>query len=436
MNSIKDRVKDFLKINKMDFEDISIEKYCSVFLSEMNKGLDGRESSLQMIPTYIEVKDKIPINEKVIVVDAGGTNLRTAIVYFDNDKNPVITNFKKYKIPGSDREVDKHFFFKTIAEYLNEIIEESKNIGFCFSYPAEILSNRDGKPVSLTKELKVKNLEGELLGENINFVLNKSGYKKKNIVVLNDTVATLLAGQSTFKEKVYDSYIGFILGTGTNCSYIEKNKNIKKISGLVDSRSQIINIESGGFNKGPTGVIDEKFDKTTKNPGIYTFEKMVSGKYFGLLCYFVIKDAVTTGLFSEKFVKAIDNINELTTAEVNDFMNFPFNKNNLLGNIILDGNNDDRVTLYYLIDRLIERIAKLTAINLAGVVLKTEKGVNPCLPVCITAEGTTFYRLKSLRSKVEYYMRDYLINYKDKHVEFINLENATLIGAAIAGLTN
>ena len=436
MDSIKKRVKNFLKTNKMDFEDISIDKYCSIFLSEMDKGLEGGKSSLQMIPTYIEVKDNIPLNKNVIVIDAGGTNLRVAVVYFDNEKNPVIKNFKKFKIPGSDKEVDKELFFNTITKYIKDIIKESEKIGFCFSYPAEILPNKDGKPISLTKELKVKNLEGALLGENLNLVLNASGYKKKNVVVLNDTVATLLAGQSTFKEKIYESYIGVILGTGTNSCYIEKNKNIKKITDKIKTDNQIINIESGGFDKGPTGIIDDKFDKTTKNPGVYTFEKMISGRYFGLLCYFVIKEAAKTGLLSESFLKEFNNINELTTVEINDFMYFPFNKNNLLGNLVSQCNNDDRVTLYYLIDRLIERVAKLTAINLAGVVLKTEKGENPCMPVCITAEGTTFYKLKSLKSKVKYYLKEYLINKKNRYIEIINIENATLIGAAIAGLTN
>ena len=74
--------------------------------------------------------------------------------------------------------------------------------------------------------------------------------------------------------------------------------------------------------------------------------------------------------------------------------------------------------------------------NLASVVLKSEKGKDPLLPVCITAEGTTFYQLKSLKSKVEYYIKEYLSNKKERYVKFVNIENATLIGAAIAGLTN
>ena len=68
--------------------------------------------------------------------------------------------------------------------------------------------------------------------------------------------------------------------------------------------------------------------------------------------------------------------------------------------------------------------------------MKGQKGENPCAPVCIVAEGTTFYELKSLKSKVEFYLKSYLENKKQRYYELVNIENATLIGAAIAGLTN
>ncbi len=437
MNSIKSKVTDFLKKYQMDYEDFSIEKYSSIFVNEMEKGLNDQKSSLQMIPTYIEVNDEIPVNKKVIVIDAGGTNFRTAVVYFDNNKNPVINDYKQYTMPGSEKQVDKKTFFNTIAEYLKDIIDKSEKIGFCFSYPAEILSNKDGKVLHLSKEIKAKDIEGELIGENINNSINALGIKnEKKFIILNDTVTTLLAGKSAFKDKTYDSFIGFILGTGTNTCYIENNKNIKKITNSIKSEMQIINIESGGFNKGPTGIIDNKYDETTIDPGLYTFEKMISGKYFGDLCCFVIKEAVQEHLFSDNFSKKITTIKELSTAEINNFILYPFSNNNLLSKLLSQGDNNDRIALYYLIDRLIERVAKLTVINLASVVLKTEKGKDPCRPICITAEGTTFYKLKSLKSKIEYYMKDYLINKKERYVEFVNIENATLIGAAIAGLTN
>jgi hexokinase len=102
----------------------------------------------------------------------------------------------------------------------------------------------------------------------------------------------------------------------------------------------------------------------------------------------------------------------------------------------VDGSEEDVAALYHLVDALIERAAKLTAANLSSAALQSGKGHNPCRPVCIVAEGTTFYRLKSLRRKIEYYLKQYLVERKHVHYEIVSIENATLIGAAIAGLTN
>ena len=92
--------------------------------------------------------------------------------------------------------------------------------------------------------------------------------------------------------------------------------------------------------------------------------------------------------------------------------------------------------LYYLIDGVIERAAKFVAVNLAAIMQKTGKGKNPLKPVCITAEGTTFYKSKLFRDKLNYYVRTYLNDELNIYCEFVKAENATLIGTAIAGLLN
>jgi len=74
MNSQKEKVVDFLKGYAVDHEGIDMDSFYSIFLDEMEKGLAGEESSLNMIPTYIEADKEIPVNEPVIVLDAGGTN--------------------------------------------------------------------------------------------------------------------------------------------------------------------------------------------------------------------------------------------------------------------------------------------------------------------------------------------------------------------------
>ena len=437
MKNAKSKAVEFLKSCHMEHEEIDFESCSNIFLEDMEMGLKGLESSLKMIPTYIDVERNIPVEEPVVVLDAGGTNFRVASVYFNREGRPVIEKFKMLKMPGVDSHVSKEEFFNTIADYMSDHLDVSHRIGFCFSYPVEILPDKDGILVHFSKEIKATEVIGERIGSNLVSAIRSKGVKdKKHIVLLNDTVATLLAGRSAFKDRLFDSYVGFILGTGTNCCYIEKNRNIKKKKDLDADKYQIINVESGGFTKQPRGTVDIEMDSSTANPGDYTFEKMISGAYFGMLCLSTLKTASRDGLFSRAASERLQSISELGTKAVNDFMLYPARGDNQLAAAVGPGLEDDREVLYHLFDRLIERAAKLSAVNLSSVVLKSGKGQNPCYPVCITADGSTFYGLKTLRQKIEYYMKKYLVDLHGRWFEFVSVENAPLIGAAIAGLTN
>ena len=435
MQKIKNKVIDFLKSHGMDYEDIDIDETCRIFLDEMQKGLAGQKSSLAMLPTYIETDKDIPKDKPVIVMDAGGTNFRAATVRFSQTGPPIIEDFKLYPMPGAKTQVSKEKFFSTMASYIEHIIDRSNSIGLCFSYPIEVFPNKDGKVSHFSKEIQADEVIDQMIGENLNIAISASGRPgKKKIVLLNDTVATLLAGRANHAGRTFDSHIGFILGTGTNCSYVEQNINITKLKGLDPAKNQIINVESGGFAKAPRGSIDRSFDASSLAPGMYTFEKMISGAYLGPLCLAVVQVAAEQGLFSACCAAKLKQIRAITTKDVSDFLARPLSTDNALSSAC--DSTDDAMVLYYLLDRLVERAAKLTAINLSSVAIKTGKGQNPCRPLCIVAEGTTFYNLKKLAQKVEYYLKLYLVEHKDIHYEIVSVENATLIGAAIAGLTN
>jgi len=436
MTRLKTKVKDFFRKNGMDPDDIDIEQSCNVFLEEMRKGLSGEISSLAMLPTYIETERQIPRNQPVIVMDAGGTNFRVATVCFEQDGTTTIEDFEVYPMPGMKQEVSKEEFFNTMASYVEQIINRSSSIGFCFSYPIEMFPNKDGRVTHFSKEIQASQVVGEMIGENLNAAISASGRNsRKRMVLLNDIVATLLAGRADSSGRTFSSHIGFILGTGTNCSYVEQNANITKAKDLDLAKSQIVNVESGGFGKAPQGTIDKNFDESSVSPGTYTFEKMISGAYLGPLCLQTVQTAAQDGLFSKASAERLKKIDEMSTKDVSDFLSSPEAGTNLLSSAV-QRNDEDAMTLYCLVDMLVERAAKLTAINLSSVAIKTGKGQNPCRPVCIVAEGTTFYHLKSLKEKVQYYLKQYLEDQKGIYYEIVSVENATLIGAAIAGLTN
>jgi hexokinase len=433
---IRRQVAEFLSKQGMYHGDISMRKTCGVFLREMDKGLAGGKSSLAMLPTYIETRRAVPLNKPVIVMDAGGTNFRVATVTFRRRGEPEIADFKVYPMPGIASEVSSDNFFGTMAGYVSDIAGRSRNVGFCFSYPIEMLPSKDGRVLYFSKEIKAPEVVGRMIGEGLGQALHRLGVpQKKHFVLLNDTVATLLAGRAESSGRTFDTYIGFILGTGTNTSYVERNANILKAPDLDSSKSQIINVESGGFRKAPRGEIDEAFDAASVSPGVNVFEKMISGAYLGPLCLATAQVASGEGLFSTRVAGRLSGI-AMTTKDISSFLSQPEGGGNSLSKALGGAPEEDVTTMYCLVDALIERAAKLTAINLSAAALKSGKGHNPCRPVCIVAEGTTFYRLTSLRQKIEYYLKQYLVEQEHVHYEIVNVENATLIGAAIAGLTN
>ena len=95
---------------------------------------------------------------------------------------------------------------------------------------------------------------------------------------------------------------------------------------------------------------------------------------------------------------------------------------------------EDRERSLYIIESLIDRAARLVAANLAAVVLKTGKGSSPERPVLITIEGTTFYKLHKLKERFGKYFSEYLSGDIKRYVEFTEVEQSSLIGAALAGL--
>ncbi len=438
MTEIREKVKQFMKQNQMDHESIDFKKECEIFLEDMQKGLDGGDNCMDMLPTFIPMKDDINSNERVIVMDAGGTNFRVAVVYFDDDKKPVIEDFANYSMPGAKGEISKDDFFKTVVEYLKPVINKSDKIGFCFSYPTDMLPNGDGKVIRFSKEIRVKDMIGQPVGEGILEELRRQGYTDpKRIVLLNDTVSTLLGGKAAHTNMPYDSFIGYIMGTGTNTCYIEKGSNISKLKDEGKKYdTMLINMESGGYGKFPTGKIDRKFDQTTINPGEANYEKKVSGGYLGGLAFTLLKDAAEAGLLSETFRNNIQNMDTLTTIDADKFLYFPYGDNLLANSCSQDAKEGqkDRTTIYYLLDSLVERAAKLAAINLTAVVIKTGKGQDPCRPVCITADGSNFYKLKNFRTKLESYLKIYLNDELNLYYEFVKVDNANLTGSAIAAL--
>jgi hexokinase len=430
-------VEQFLRKNGMHHDAIDMRRVVDAYMKEMTRGLQGAGSSLPMIPTYIETARAVPHREKVIALDAGGTNFRAAEVSFEESGKPLIEGQIRERMPGVDAELDRDEFFKVMAGYILPLARKADKIGFCFSYAAEMQPSRDGKLLYFTKEIKARGVIGELIGGNLARALAAaSGRPPLRTVLLNDTVATLLAGRNAQPGRHFDDFIGVVCGTGINVAYVESHRLIGKVPGLDPAGAQIINTESGSFAGSPSGKIDDAFDAATAEPGKYRHEKMISGAYLGALCLFTARSGARAGCLSAAAGSALDEVRSLSTRELNDFLLYPDGRDNPLGAACGRMSAEDSRSLYVLCDALVERAAVLVAVTLSAVLLKTGRGRDPRYPVCITVDGTTFWQLRSFRCRVEARMRGFLRGARERAWEIASVEDAPLLGAAIAALTN
>ena len=413
---------------------IDFDKTLEAFQGEMEAGLAGAPSSLQMIPSYIGEKFAPIAGECVAAVDAGGTNLRVSKVRFGSDLTPEIEAIEKFRMPGSQSPVDMDTFFTELAGQLAGILEETQKIGFCFSYPVEILPSRDGRVISLCKEVVVHGIEGAIMGDELQKALKARGARPfSQLSVLNDTTASLLGGRLFCRSGEFSSYMGFILGTGTNICYYEDNARITKAAALVGKPGKtIVNLESGEFDKMTMGALDDVFTAKTLKPEAYRMEKMMSGQYLGALMLEYLHTAARAGLFTKEAAPAVLALQALCPKDINDFIAFPHGESPLARMALLC--EQDRGLVYALADAMYERTAKLVALCYAACAERTGAGRDPLHPILIAAEGTTYYKCELLKEKIDYYMEHELRRRLGLFVKTARVEDAVTYGAALSAV--
>ena len=411
-------------------EKIDRQGMISTFLSEMEKGLKGEPSSLRMIPSYVGVNGRIPEGSKAAVLDAGGTNFRSAIVSIP----PQVEDKKNQPMPGAKSDVTEDQFYAAFAEELKRVAPKAtvKKYGWCFSYNCDATPNLDAKLNCWTKGIRAPEIVGQYVGKEL---LKRLGGGE--IAIVNDTVATLLAAKATEGDKTYSSYLGFILGTGTNTAYVEKNRNITKLTGLDPEGSMIINAESGSFDKLDQSAFDKAMDEKTLDPGHNPLEKMIAGGYLGGVGLELYKAAAKAGLFSAKAASAIGGLGALETM---DFDNFcaSFRKegrDNPLDAIFADA--DDAKMARRLGIPVFERAAVLTAIHLAAFCIKSGEGTDEAAPIAINADGSTYYKTRAIpfADTVKKELDEMLVRRRNIHYCITpQVDDAPMVGAAIAAM--
>lgn len=422
---------EFIATHALLPEEDAFFRWVEGFQKEMTLGLEGAHSSLRMLPTYISVEAIPREGEPVIVLDAGGTNLRVALMEFAPGEGPRETYFQTVPMLGTRGRVTAEAFYEALAALVAPIADKAGRIGFCFSFPCEIMPNLDGKILHFDKEVDVVGAEGSLLGEGLRAALERLGKPHNHrVAVINDTVAAML-GAMAQEVGGPGAYMGFILGTGTNVCAAFPNGAIKKAPTLVSrAGSTVINVESGGFDKLDRSLVDLMYDNGTANPGGQALEKMISGAYQGPMVLAYLRAAAKAGAFSPESAVAIGALDALTARDISEFLVYSGEDNPLS---FLTG--EDKAAAEELLDAFFRRAARMTAATLAAVLDATGRARDREKPMNIAAEGTTFYRCPLLHKYLLEDMETLAAGRMGLYSQFVRGENPNLTGAALAALT-
>lgn len=418
-------------------------------LIDMERGLKGQSSSLPMIPSYITPVSRFPPGKTALALDAGGTNLRASLVRFDEQGGAVAEGTRKVPMPGTKGRVSAERFFDEIAGAAFPLLSGAsgiEGIGFTFSYPMSITSDADGILMAFSKEVDAPDVIGKAVGAGLREALARRGCKYDGrIVLLNDTVATLLSGIASIPPdgeaaRTKNAYgftggpvIGCILGTGFNTAYPETS--IPKIGFESGASPQIVVCETGTFKIRYRGQLDQEYDGTTKNPGAYTLEKAAAGAYLGPLTLYILKQAVKDRVIAFAKSEELLSMPHLETRTLNEFTHSPLAAEGPLGGLFGLDEGGALAAAQYLVSIVTERGALLSAAVLAATVERINPGFEPYAPVRIAVEGTTYLIYKGMRRALESWLHIMLSRGKPRPYIISPVEQASLFGAAVAAMS-
>ena len=419
-----EQVRIFLVRHGMLDESFNMLRCAEKMCAEMEKGLNGRESSYPMIPTWLSAKADVPENEPVVVIDAGGTNFRCGLVTFENGVC-VERGVRKMTMPGVHGTATWEEFISFAADQIQEMVSETDRIGFCFSYSADITPEVDGRVVCIDKEVEILGCEGQLVGKSLVDELERRGITGKKAVVLNDTAAVQLGGMARHRKDGYVSFFGQVSGTGSNTCCSVPGDRIGKLPG--GAYDMIINMESGMYSGFEQGDYDRQLDAESHNPGQKRFEKMTAGAYLGELCLLTLRGAAVDGMLSPACSKAIKELETLESFQADQWAAGE-NLESVCANAV------DAEVIADIAKALFERSAAMMCANLTGMALLT--GAGKTGKAAVIAEGSLVQKNRFYRPALEKLIRETMRESLGLDITLLVEEETTLVGTAAAALLN
>ncbi|MBT9587419.1 hypothetical protein IV102_29020 [bacterium] len=360
-------------------------------VARLREGLLQDGQQVACLPAYLE-PPRPGLQGQALVVDAGGTNVRAALVELGEQARVGQGPLSGVLPDGRHAPVDAGQFFGFQANLLRQLnVSLELPLGYCFSYPARVEPGGDARLLHWTKGIHVSGVVGQLVGQALRAAMGSPGKAK----VVNDTVACLLGG-AFWAGSDYPNYIGLIVGTGTNMATFLPAASVPKLAAGWQG-PLAVNLESGNFHPPHLHEADDQIDQASDNPGQQRYEKAVSGFYLPQLLQRLCPHLnLPTEATSEVVVERADRPGDEATSLVARW--------------------------------ILRRSADMVAAGLAAVT-----DILPTGAVAVQAEGGLFWKATGYAARVEETLSR-LIR-PGRNFAILHGNEVNLIGAAVAALS-
>lgn len=369
-----------------------LEQLRDQLVDEIAKGLAQPNQQVKALPAFVCLP-KADLNGEVMVLDAGGTNVRAAKVGFNGQE----VQFTRAKLRDehlmSEAQVvgaiSSDTFFKRQADLIHRVSDEPEfDLGYCFSYPSTNTPDNDASLVTWTKGINVEGVIGESLRGKICQAIAHNGQVAHKVPVLNDTITTLVAGAWLSD---CDQYIGLIAGTGLNAAAYYRVDQIGKLTseekqGWREDEVMAVNLEVGNFHPAFLTEYDDALNlrRVDDNPGKQRMEKAASGRYIAPIFGQIVGRERCLGL-QDGFAFDPDDI-ATHAGQVSQLRDYP----------------DEFIA--HTAQAVINRSADFTAVILAAIIMGQNvhnlTGTHP-VTTGILVEGTLFWKTEGYKERVE-----------------------------------
>ncbi|HOU47798.1 MAG: hypothetical protein PHF93_02905 [Acidobacteriota bacterium] len=406
------------------------------FRGEMRRGLNGKPSSLRMLPAYV---DRPTGRERgtFLALDLGGTNVRVLQVDLPGDGRLPVCAEDRFVLSRDKVTADGSVLFGALARFIGRFLRERRlsgrlPLGFTFSFPLRQASIAGGELIAWTKGWTAEGVVGRDVAALLNRALAAERISGVRVVSLNnDTTGTLMA--RAYLDPDCDA--GCILGTGTNICYRERTSEIRKPVGPHGRDHMIINMESGNFNAVlPRNRFDVLLDRSSANPGLQAEEKMVSGKYLGELARMAVVELCGRGrlfggrlpeIFSRREAFGSERLSEI---EKDDSASADGVREFLWDWGARPAAAGDARLLRDVVRAVSGRAARLAAATLGATVTKNDPALEAKHSIAV--DGSVFHKYPGFKARMEETLRE-LFGGRGSRIALAPMRDGSGLGAAV-----